>query len=169
MICGKSCDSRGLKKCHRRERIWLCDICRRPDRVQPLRRHRRLTTVISSLSNHCSLSSARGHMSGLRAVFIRLTQRRDSSSPGEPATLVLSFTWNRRKGERLVRSFSSAAIRLLSPISQWCSDKVTNHIRREEMKPFAVYCNLIGAATLQQCQSLEGGPPSIRKATIEPT
>lgn len=51
-----------------------------------------LTTVISSLSNHCSFSSARGHMSGLRADFIRLTQRRDSSSPGDPATFVDSFT-----------------------------------------------------------------------------
>ena len=56
------------------------------------RRGGRLTTAMSSLSNHCSLSSALGHMSGLRAVFIRLTQRRDNSSPGEPATLVLSFT-----------------------------------------------------------------------------
>lgn len=54
---------------------------------------RQLTTVISSLSNHCSLSSARGHMSGLRADFIRLTQRRDSSSPGDPATLLASFTY----------------------------------------------------------------------------
>lgn len=52
-----------------------------------------LTTVISSLSNHCSFSSALGHMSGLRAVFIRFTQRRDSSSPGEPATLAVSFTY----------------------------------------------------------------------------
>lgn len=52
-----------------------------------------LTTVISSLSNHCSLSSARGHISGRRAVFVRLTQRRDSNSPGDPATLVLSFTY----------------------------------------------------------------------------
>lgn len=43
-----------------------------------------LTTVMSSLSNHCSLSSARGHMSGRRAVFIRFTQRRERSSPGEP-------------------------------------------------------------------------------------
>ena len=58
---------------------------------------RSLTTVMSSLSNHCSLSSARGHMSGRRAVFIRLTQRRVSSSPGEPATLVLSFTCTGRR------------------------------------------------------------------------
>lgn len=50
------------------------------------------TTVIRSLSNHCSLSSVRGHISGLRADFIRLTQRRDSNSPGEPATLVASLT-----------------------------------------------------------------------------
>lgn len=58
---------------------------------------RQLTTVISSLSNHCSLSSARGHMSGLRADFIRLTQRRDSSSPGDPATLLASFTYQGEK------------------------------------------------------------------------
>lgn len=32
-------------------------------------------------------------MSGRRADFIRLTQRRDRSSPGDPATLVVSFTW----------------------------------------------------------------------------
>lgn len=50
------------------------------------------TTVMRSLSNHCSLSSVRGHISGLRADFIRLTQRRDSNSPGEPATLVASLT-----------------------------------------------------------------------------
>lgn len=51
-----------------------------------------LTTVIRSLSNHCSLSSVRGHISGLRADFIRLTQRRESNSPGDPATLVASLT-----------------------------------------------------------------------------
>lgn len=51
------------------------------------------TTLISSLSNHCSLSSDLAHMSGRKAVFRRVTQRRDSTSPGEPAVLVLSLTW----------------------------------------------------------------------------
>lgn len=36
-------------------------------------------------------------MSGLRADFIRLTQRRDSSSPGDPATLLASFTYQGKK------------------------------------------------------------------------
>lgn len=62
-----------------------------------------LTTVMSSLSNHCSLSSARGHMSGLRADFIRLTQRRDSSSPGDPATLLASFTCRGKKWNAVFR------------------------------------------------------------------
>ena len=51
------------------------------------------TTLISSLSNHCSLSSDLAHMSGRKAVFRRVTHRRDSTSPGEPAALVLSLTW----------------------------------------------------------------------------
>ena len=51
------------------------------------------TTLISSLSNHCSLSSDLDHMSGRKAVFRSVTQRRDSTSPGDPAVLVLSLTW----------------------------------------------------------------------------
>lgn len=51
------------------------------------------TTVISSLSNHCSLSSDLHHISGRRAVLRRFTHRRESTSPGDPAVLVLSFTY----------------------------------------------------------------------------
>lgn len=51
------------------------------------------TTLISSLSNHWSLSSDLDHMSGRKAVFRRVTHRRDSTSPGDPAVLVLSLTW----------------------------------------------------------------------------
>ena len=47
------------------------------------------STVVSSLSNQASLSSALAHTSGLRAIFSKDTHLRDNSSPGEPAT---SFT-----------------------------------------------------------------------------
>lgn len=56
------------------------------------------TTVISSLSNHCSLSSDLDHISGRKAVLRRFTQRRESTSPGDPAVLVLSLTYKNAKG-----------------------------------------------------------------------
>lgn len=62
------------------------------------------TTVISSLSNHCSLSSDLHHISGRKAVLRRFTQRRESTSPGDPAVLVLSLTYKMPSGWSLSTS-----------------------------------------------------------------
>jgi len=52
-----------------------------------------LSTVLSSLSNQASFSSVPGHTSGRNAVLSRDTQRRDNTSPGEPATSLTWKTW----------------------------------------------------------------------------
>ena len=44
------------------------------------------STVVSSLSNQASLSSALAQTSGRRAIFSRDTHLLDNTSPGEPAT-----------------------------------------------------------------------------------
>ena len=51
-----------------------------------------VSTVLSSLSNHASLSSAVGQMSGRSAALSSDTHRRDNSSPGEPIVVEASFT-----------------------------------------------------------------------------
>lgn len=94
-----------------------------------------LTTVMSSLSNHCSLSSARGHMSGLRADFIRLTQRRDSSSPGDPATLLASFTC---QGKSVTLCLGSVNRKLLKG--------------EEAARPVSISGNTTHVATVQKIQ-----------------
>lgn len=74
-------------------REWTSGVRRPSPGPRRERQTRTLTTLISSLSNHCSLSSDLDHMSGRKAVFRRVTQRRESTSPGDPAVLVLSLTW----------------------------------------------------------------------------